>query len=128
MEPRSREYLGRRCRENLEWVRHVGEAWARGDTNAAETLLQGNVAPDLECFVWASAPLRLRAGSGWRSPLASTAANRTGARYGITDRKKLRSVVTPAESEVCTRTVFALLLCAQVLDPGAIPPHGPTLT
>jgi hypothetical protein len=34
--------------ENVERVRQVGEAWARGDTEAAETLLQGHIAPDFE--------------------------------------------------------------------------------
>ena len=34
--------------ENVERVRQVGEAWARGDTEAAEALLQGHVAPDFE--------------------------------------------------------------------------------
>jgi ketosteroid isomerase-like protein len=34
--------------ENVEWVRRVGEAWARGDAEAMEALLEGRIATDYE--------------------------------------------------------------------------------
>jgi ketosteroid isomerase-like protein len=35
-------------RENVEWVRQVGEAWDRRDLEAVEALSEDRVAPDFE--------------------------------------------------------------------------------
>jgi ketosteroid isomerase-like protein len=34
--------------ENVEWVRRVGEAWARGDLEGVDALAQGRLAEDVE--------------------------------------------------------------------------------